>query len=225
MSFEALVWAVKSDVGGADKLVLLCLADHHNGETKDCYPSIERIALWCGMSRRTVQRALERLEAEGLVRRRKRSDGGLQRSTQYDLRGDNMTLQGCQNDTGGVSQWHPNQEENPETTKKVKRATQLPDGWEPGPKHVDLANNLRLNQEEFEREADKFRDHHAAKGSTFKDWNLAFNNWLRNAADYRRATHQGGRSPGAAGAGGGRSQAGSVAGAADRFLRRRSQVG
>jgi hypothetical protein len=68
-----------------------------------------------------------------------------------------------------------------------KRATQLPDGWEPTDQHRELARTLGVNAD---READQFRDHHAAKGSTFKDWNRAFNTWLRNAQQWSPSREQ-----------------------------------
>ena len=33
-------------------------------------------------------------------------------------------------------------------------------------------------------ELEKFRDHHASKGSTFKDWDRAFKTWLRKASEW-----------------------------------------
>lgn len=38
----------------------------------------------------------------------------------------------------------------------------------------------------LEAETGKFCDHHAAKGSAFKDWRRAWQKWMRNAAEYRR---------------------------------------
>jgi hypothetical protein len=35
-------------------------------------------------------------------------------------------------------------------------------------------------------EADSFRDHHTAKGSTFIDWQAAFRTWLGNAKRFAR---------------------------------------
>jgi hypothetical protein len=62
-----------------------------------------------------------------------------------------------------------------------KRATQLPDGWEPTDKHRDLARELKVDPD---HEAEQFRDHHTAKGTTFKDWDAAFRTWLRNAVKW-----------------------------------------
>ncbi len=39
-------------------------------------------------------------------------------------------------------------------------------------------------QGRLDRELDKFRDHHTAKGSVMKDWQAAFRTWLRNADEW-----------------------------------------
>lgn len=65
--------------------------------------------------------------------------------------------------------------------KESKRATQYPKELEPNDRNRELAKELGVNlQSEFEA----FADHHQAKGSTYKDWNLALNTWLRNAVKF-----------------------------------------
>ena len=53
----------------ATKIVLYWLADHHNGETGKCFPSINRLAELSEMSRRSVEGHLETLEKLGLITR------------------------------------------------------------------------------------------------------------------------------------------------------------
>ena len=53
----------------ATKIVLYWLADHHNGETGKCFPSINRISELSEMSRRSVEGHLETLEKLGLIKR------------------------------------------------------------------------------------------------------------------------------------------------------------
>lgn len=65
--------------------------------------------------------------------------------------------------------------------KRDRRATLLPDTWQPSETHQTKAFNLGLN---CAWEADKFRDHHGAKGTRFKNWDRAFHNWLNHAAEY-----------------------------------------
>lgn len=72
---------------------------------------------------------------------------------------------------------------SPKDKSKPKRSTQFPDGFLPTTTHQELADKLSVNlQGEFEA----FSDYHRSKGSTFKDWGLALNTWLRNADKFRK---------------------------------------
>ena len=51
----------------AAKIVLYWIADHHNGETGQCNPSIARIASCSEMSRRSVEAHISALEEAGLI--------------------------------------------------------------------------------------------------------------------------------------------------------------
>lgn len=64
---------------------------------------------------------------------------------------------------------------------KEKRACQFPKTLEPNKRNRELAAEMGLN---LEREFEAFADHHRAKGSKYKDWNLALNTWLRNAVKF-----------------------------------------
>ena len=52
----------------AAKIVLYWIADHHNGETGQCNPSIKRLAECCEMSRRSVENHIAALVDAGLVK-------------------------------------------------------------------------------------------------------------------------------------------------------------
>jgi hypothetical protein len=51
----------------AAKIVLYWLADHHNGETGRCFPSLARLAEVCEMSKRSVQDQIAALQEAGLI--------------------------------------------------------------------------------------------------------------------------------------------------------------
>jgi hypothetical protein len=78
--------------------------------------------------------------------------------------------------------------------KPAKRATSLPADFRPTDKHLELAAELGVD---LRREWPKFCDHHAAKGTTFKDWGRALNTWIRNSVDFGkvRPIHSGGPNP------------------------------
>ena len=68
MSFEALAWATKQNIGSAsDKLILLAYADRHNEETGCAYPSIAALCEFSSLNRKTVISSVARLEAAGIL--------------------------------------------------------------------------------------------------------------------------------------------------------------
>lgn len=64
-----------------------------------------------------------------------------------------------------------------------KRATQLPADFEPDPTGMDYAATRRLDAQ---GELDAFRNHHTAKGSTFKNWQAAWRTWCDKAVQFGR---------------------------------------
>lgn len=67
MSIEATTWAFSVRVKSGPKLVLLALANCHNGRTGRCDPSIITLCDDTGLSKTAVHRALRDLEAAGLI--------------------------------------------------------------------------------------------------------------------------------------------------------------
>lgn len=68
------------------KFLLLLLADRHNGDTGECFPSIPRLTEDSGMSRSTVIRKLQWLQEAGFVTPVARTrNGGSQASNNYVL--------------------------------------------------------------------------------------------------------------------------------------------
>jgi len=70
---------------------------------------------------------------------------------------------------------------------RVSRAHQLPDDWAPTDQHKELA---AAERKDLNREAANFRDYHSARGNTMKNWNMAFNTWLRNSFNTNKNTSQ-----------------------------------
>lgn len=80
MSIQAITWAWQQDVGSAtERLILIAIADFCD-EHSQCFPSQAKLAERAMCSTDTVQRALRKMEAMGLLSRRKRgrksADGG-----------------------------------------------------------------------------------------------------------------------------------------------------
>jgi len=70
---------------------------------------------------------------------------------------------------------------------RATRAQQLPADWVPTDHHREIA---AIERKDLEREAENFRDYHCARGNVMKNWNLAFNTWLRNQFNSSKNTPQ-----------------------------------
>ena len=85
MSFQALAWAVRQKLPCTQKIVLVMLADRHNGDTGRCDPSHDRLAGDCGLTRRSVMDQLAKLDKAGFIRTHHRVVDKLKTSNQYTL--------------------------------------------------------------------------------------------------------------------------------------------
>ena len=62
-------WAVDAEVKGSHKLVLMLLAEAHNGHTGQCFPSHAWIQKHGGLSESTVAACMKDLEDWGFLER------------------------------------------------------------------------------------------------------------------------------------------------------------
>jgi hypothetical protein len=76
-------WVNGLDLAGSQFKVLSVIACHARKETRIARPSIETIADEANLDRRTVQRAIRRLEAKGVLKRL--PGGGRGRSSEYQI--------------------------------------------------------------------------------------------------------------------------------------------
>ena len=202
MSFQAMTWATEQSLPCNQKMVLLMLANRTNQDTGRCDPSHKRLAEDCGLGPTAVKSAISKLADAGYITIHRRKSGDVNLPNQYTLhiggsgsRGDRGV--GREATEGVGREATTNQEVNnqevkpmggsgePEPTKatsKTKRATPIPDDFCPNDNNHRVAaeNNVSIHDE-----LPQFCDHHAAKGSTMKDWNRAFNTWLRNARRFK----------------------------------------
>ena len=82
----------------------------------------------------------------------------------------------------GVKQEQEQEEQKKKENREKK--VRFRDGWVPTEKHSEMAAELGRD---VEFEARAFEDYHVSKGSTFIDWDRAFNNWLRKASEFGRS--------------------------------------
>lgn len=77
-------------------------------------------------------------------------------------------------------------DEPPAKPRKPRSGTAVPDEWLPTPERVSWAAEHvpRLN---IQVQTEQWMDYHRAKGTTAKDWDASWRNWMRRAVDYAQA--------------------------------------
>jgi hypothetical protein len=219
----ARVW----ENGPADKsevLVLLAIADYCNDDG-ECWPAVASIAGKARMTERGVQKICARLIDIGWLEidiRMGRRGCNLYRiktpNTVHPEHGSPRTrLQETPNTVPknpeprspepSLTIIKPSEEPplSPPAEKPAKRRPEipLPEGWVPSERNIRDAEDRQFSAKEIDHEADRFRNHHHAKGSRYRDWDAAWRTWLGNARKYAgNRGMAGGQSPGGYGRGG-----------------------
>lgn len=200
MSHAATHWAMQTDAPTpAAKLVLLILADAHNGHTGECFPSLARIIKATGYSESSVKYAVRDLEQAGLLSRASMTDeSGRTKGVKYTLnitqeRGQNVTP-GGQETTGEGSECDPprgqnvtphidNREKEPGKEPGRARATRLPPEWSAPAEFIEFAKTEGLTRDEARGVERVFRDHWiSARDGAKRDWFATWRNWIRRDA-------------------------------------------
>lgn len=194
MSHKATHWAWSvSGISSSEKLILLALADRHNADTGDCFPSLDRIADDTCTSRNTVRRAIQSLEQNKLLSRELVSDAsGRTLGYRYHLGmgGITMAPRGVHHATPEGSTMAPKPvketcKEEPKNILRSNRGTRLPNDWSPTGEQLAFARGLGVDGLE---QGDRFRDYWIAqpgqKGVKL-DWDGTWRNWIRRAAERR----------------------------------------
>ena len=94
MSVEASAWAWRQHISSGAKMVLLALADHADRQGY-CWPGADGLAEKCDLTRSTIWRHLQLLEAATLITRTRRSSHDGRKSNAYQL---NMATSQIQTD-------------------------------------------------------------------------------------------------------------------------------
>jgi len=87
MSLQAYVWAwAQKDVTTNEKMVLLALADRHNSDTGECWPSNRRLAEDTRLSEPSIKKITKALAERGLIsKEERRTPSGRHTSNMYRL--------------------------------------------------------------------------------------------------------------------------------------------
>jgi len=203
MSVRALSWSFALPLQDmAAKGVLHALADHADEDWK-CWPSLARIALFVGCSENTARRALQRVEAMGIISREARPG----QSDMYRLNADfdpsqigtpaktaplptetpplprwdhtppKLVGDPSQGGTRTVNEPSKNRQSNPKGDADAK-PHRLPADWQPSQDCRQFAADLGLDADAT---AEAFIDYWTGKGAATKrtDWARTWRVWCR----------------------------------------------
>ena len=214
MSLKAIIWVMEdAPVENHGELaVLYALADRANDDGTAAYPSQEWVSYRARCTDRTVRNHLKNLEGREVIRRGDQSLVGHfpvnRRPIVWDLnyravRPENW----CPENISGrkIGAVRP---ENPDTlTGKSEQLGRKPVSDKPSYKPSYKPSNNRpwetlrnwaptdeqrrkLEEKhggkDIDSELEKFRDWHIEKKSQYKDWNRAFDNWMKRARPPRQ---------------------------------------
>ena len=181
-----------ADIPPRAKVVYIYLKSHRDGWGI----STERVAEALGMSKETVVRAIQDLVDAGYVIREKlRGEGGTYSGWEYEVLSRPITTVGKtdhgkspRSEKSDVGKSRPHKKTNSfkktSSLKKTKTPA-LSNDWRPT---AEQWSKLKEKHEgkDIDSELEKFRDWHIEKKSQYKDWNRAFDNWLKRARPSRQ---------------------------------------
>ncbi|MDB6454729.1 helix-turn-helix domain-containing protein [Falsirhodobacter sp. 20TX0035] len=206
MSIKIMSAVFESEtLGPTQRLIMLALADHADDSGR-CYPSIARLCQRTGLGERAVQNNIRALVEAGYISIVPNAGQGLAnlyfvrptpapdapphevhpRTTCTSTPASRSKTPAPDAPKPSRTTTEPSEEPPlvPQADAKRKRAISLPDNWVPSERNVADAQARNFSAEEIQHEADRFRDYHLAKGTTFRDWDAGWRTWLGNARRY-----------------------------------------
>lgn len=180
-------WVINLDISDRAFKLYAVLARFADNNTHKAFPSRETLATRLRCSKASVDRAVtELIDAKAIEKRHRAYNSVLYTvlvdapegviTHEYTMSSPVITDVVTRDDVTITTELEPN-------NYIGNKAKQLPNDWEPSP---DFANECakKFPLLDIKAEAEGFVDHHAAKGSTFKDFNAAFRTWCRNAVKF-----------------------------------------
>ena len=189
-------WILDADISDRAVRIYGILARYADSETLEAFPSRQTLAKRAHCHIKSVDRAIEELEKIGALKKSHRKIGDSYASNLYVLRRV-VTPESLGRDTA-VSRVGTPESLGRDTSVHLTRTIELePEKQEPlsrsKPKNADDYEPSEKIRNTFDAdwpglrldlELEKFKDYHASKGSTFKDWDRAFKTWLRKASEW-----------------------------------------
>ncbi|MBU0801387.1 MAG: helix-turn-helix domain-containing protein [Alphaproteobacteria bacterium] len=207
MSHRALEEAFKTAAPTlAAKMVMLCLAHHHNGLTGQCNPSQSLIAKETGLA--NVARAVKELVDAGLIEKKATKKRGIDQfksANRYTLLflPEVMTQRMAAGDfkaARGANSESPKPEQPPsplryeggrppakrKRSERAKPKLRIPEDWKPKPKGVEAALELGFSDLDIEAIRFKFVNHWIGVGVARASWDATWLNWLVKEQEIRK---------------------------------------
>lgn len=206
-------------LGPTERLVMLALADHADDSGR-CYPSNSRLCERTGLSERAVRQNVRALEAGGFLTVHigigqaganvyiVRPEGGQEMPPAGNAPGRKCTpprhmvpVKGAPDAPKPSGTIIEPSEDIAAPKSRRRPEVPLPANWTPNDKNISDAQARQFSAKEIEDEADRFRNHHLARDTRFRDWDAAWRTWLANSRKFARGgmagqAATGGRGPG-----------------------------
>jgi hypothetical protein len=175
--------------------------------------SPDEMAMAWGWARTSVQRFLSRLQTDHMIGQETGHNKTIITICNYDKYQTDTSESGQESGRNighkaGTKRAAKERREEGEEKEEGKRGrvraaeTELPPEWIPNESNVADAEARGFSQQEISDEADRFRDHHLARGNRMRNWDAAWRTWLGNARKFANGRVAGGPVPGGRGPGG-----------------------
>lgn len=204
MSLDATLWAWSQAVTPTQKLILLSLADRA-GEDHTCHPSISRLIVDTGLSRRSIIQNINTLSETGRLEKESRGrasnmyrllgvqgreERGARNAQQEGKKGAADAPEGCNRCTSGVQEMHPESLIEPNIESKTHSTREKSSKFTP-PEVSEISAYCTLRNNQVD--AEHFHSYYESNGwkvgkNSMKSWQAAVRTWERNETNQR--THQ-----------------------------------
>jgi hypothetical protein len=194
------IYVIDSDLGDGEKIVLGILMSLSTKEGY-CYAKNDYLALKTNKNEDAVKKIISRLKQYGIIRveevSRKNRERKIYINDLKKLHEFNKKTYAKITSAPSVEPQEPEVQEQTTSEdrfakfapKKAKTATTITinniNQFTLTPRMSEFAQKQGFNEAETANMFEHFLSHHASKGSTFKDWDMAFNTWCHNAKGYQ----------------------------------------
>lgn len=193
-------WLLATNVSNTGLRLYAVLAKFADAETGQAFPGRTRLSKELDCSLKTVDRAVAELIELGAIRKVQRVKDGYYQSSLYTVvRIDPASRVTPPRDIDDATPRHERRDPVSSVTHRTITTEQEPKNknhlTKAKPKNADEYEPSEAIRADFETrypglrldvELEKFRDHHMAAGSSFKDWDRAMRKWLRQASEWSK---------------------------------------